>query len=183
MSARIDAMIEATIGKEGGFSNHPSDTGGATMWGITVSVARRNGYAGDMHALPRATAVRIYREEYLVKPGFAAIAEISEPIAEELFDTGVNMGQSLPATWLQQSLNALNGQGKLYPDIREDGDIGPGTRAALKAYLKARAPDATSVMLKALNCLQGARYLELARGRTANEDFAFGWLRNRVALP
>ena len=182
MSARIDAMIEATIGKEGGYSDHPSDRGGKTMWGITEAVARRNGYAGDMRALPRATAVRIYRDEYLVKPGFAAIAAISEPIAEELFDTGVNMGQAVPTLWLQQALNALNAQGKLYADIKEDGALGPCTRAALNAYLKARGADAVSVMLKALNCLQGARYLELARGRAANEDFVFGWLRNRVAL-
>lgn len=181
MTARIDAMIEATIGKEGGYSDHPSDRGGKTMWGITEAVARRNGYGGDMRRLPRTTAVAIYRAEYLEKPGFAAIAAISAPIAEELFDTGVNMGQSLPALWLQQLLNALNGQGRLYADIKEDGDLGPASRAALTACLEARGADAEAVLLKALNCLQGARYVELARSRPANEDFLFGWLRTRVA--
>src|SRR3546814_13966192 len=49
----IEGMIEATIGKEGGYSNHPADKCGPTMWGITERVARKNGYTGDMRNLPR----------------------------------------------------------------------------------------------------------------------------------
>lgn len=177
----IETMIENTIGKEGGYSNHPSDTGGATMWGITERVARKHGYRGDMRQLPRATAVAIYRQEYAIDPGFAAVAEISPAIGEELFDTGVNMGPAIPALWFQESLNAFNAQGRLYPDIREDGDIGPKTLDALRAYLRTRGADAVSVMLKALNSSQGERYKFLARSRAANEDFVFGWYRNRVA--
>ncbi|MDQ4651164.1 putative peptidoglycan-binding domain-containing protein, partial [Klebsiella pneumoniae] len=37
------------------------------------------------------------------------------------------------------------------------------------------------VLLRALNCSQGARYLELAEGREANEDFLYGWVKERVA--
>lgn len=177
----IDSMIEATIGKEGGYSNHPSDTGGATMWGITERMARKHGYRGDMRQLPRATAVAIYRQEFAIDPGFAAVAAISPAIGEELFDTGVNMGPSVPARWLQEWLNAFNGQGKLYPDIEEDADIGPGTLVALRAFLKTRGADATTVMVRALNCSQGERYKALARGRPANEDFIYGWVRARVA--
>ena len=177
----IEAMIEATIGKEGGYSNHPSDRGGPTRWGITEAVARREGYAGDMRVLPRATAVAIYRQIYAIRPGFAAVAEISPAVAEELFDTGVNMGPAVPARWFQMALNGLNRRGRDYADIVEDGDVGPATLAAYRAYRKARGADADPVMLKALNSMQGARYVELARGRPANEDFLFGWLRTRVA--
>lgn len=178
----IESMIEATIGKEGRYSNHPADTGGATMWGITERVARRNGYTGDMRELPREKAVAIYREEYAIRPGFAAVAEISPAVGEELFDTGVNMGPGVPATWFQMALNALNDGGRLYPDVAEDGDIGPGTLAAFRAYLARRGAEGESVMLKALNGLQSARYIDLARRRAANEAFVFGWLRTRVAL-
>ena len=179
----IDAMIEATIGKEGGYSDHPNDKGGPTCWGITQAVARANGYTGDMKFLPRDKAVAIYRNEYLIKPGFAAVAELSERIAEELFDTGVNMGQSVPILWLQQWLNAFNFGGKLYPDIPEAGGIGPKTLGALRAFLVSRGKqDGEAVMLRGLNCSQGQRYLELARGRMANESFVFGWLRTRVNL-
>lgn len=177
----IDAMIEATIGKEGGYSDHPADRGGPTRWGITQAVARANGYTGSMRDLPREKAVAIYRDIYAIRPGFAAVAEISPAVGEELFDTGVNMGPGVPARWFQMALNGLNDGGKLYADIAEDGAIGPATLAAFRAYRSARGAEADSVMLKALNCLQGARYIDLARTRSANEAFLYGWLRTRVA--
>src|SRR3546814_3512076 len=62
----------------------------------------------------------------------------------------------------------------LYADIKEDGDIGPATLGAFRAYLKARGAEASEVMMKALNSLQGARYIELSRTRAANEAFTFG---------
>jgi lysozyme family protein len=176
----IDSMIEGVIGREGRYSNHPSDTGGETMWGITKRVARANGYSGPMRQLPRETAKAIYYNQYVQKPGFAGVMAHSERIAEELVDTGVNMGPAHPALFLQQALNALNAQGKHYSDIVEDGDIGPATLNALKAYLKKRGKEGEDVMLKALNALQGARYIALARGRGKNEDFLYGWLRTRL---
>jgi lysozyme family protein len=177
----IDTMIDATIGKEGGYSNNPADTGGATRWGITERVARANGYSGDMKLLPRETAFAIYKAQYAIKPGFAAVAAISPAIGEELFDTGVNMGPAIPAVMFQKALNGLNNQARDYPDLKEDGDIGPASLAALKAFLAKRGKEGESVLLKALNCLQGERYIELARGRPANETFLYGWLRSRVA--
>lgn len=178
----IESMIDATIGKEGGYSNNPADRGGETMWGITERVARANGYHGPMRALPRERAVAIYRNEYAIKPGFAAVAEISAKVGEELFDSGVNLGQHTPAVWFQEWLNALNNQGKFYPDIAEDGDIGPATLSAFRSLLRARGADGETVMLKGLNCSQGERYKQIARGRAANETFVFGWLRTRVGL-
>jgi len=182
-SKLIDDMVEATIGKEGGYSNHPADRGGPTRWGITERVARRHGYRGDMRQLPRDEAKRIYLQEYLIDPGFAAVAEISPAVAEELFDTGVNMGPDVPARWFQEWLNALNDGGKLYADIAEDGDIGPGTLSALRSLRRARgAGQADLVLLRGLNADQGARYKQLARSRRANEAFVHGWLRTRVGL-
>ena len=153
----IESMIEATIAKEGGYANHPSDPGGETMFGITARVARANGYAGPMRLLTREQAKAIYRSEYAIKPGFAAVAEISPAIGEELFDTGVNMGPAVPALWFQQSLNAMNAGGSLYPDIKEDGKIGPATLNAFRNYLARRGADAEKVMLKALNGLHVRR--------------------------
>jgi lysozyme family protein len=178
----IDSLIDGVIGREGAYSNNPNDSGGETMWGVTIRVARANGYAGPMKDMPREVAKNIYFSQYVQKPGFASVMPLSAEIAEELVDTGVNMGPAVPALMFQQALNGLNNQGRDYPDIKEDGDIGPGTLAALKAYLAKRGKQGEQVMLKALNCLQGARYIELARGRAANEAFLFGWLANRVAL-
>lgn len=177
----IDQMIDRTIGREGRYSNNPADPGGETMWGITKRVARANGYTAAMGLMPREVAVRIYREQYAVKPGFSAVAKIMPAIGAELFDTGVNMGPSVPATWLQRCLNALNNNASLYPDIRVDGDIGPATLAALQSYKARRGSEGEQVMLAALNALQGERYIELAEKRSANEAFLYGWLRTRVA--
>ena len=177
----IETFIENVIGKEGGYVNHPNDRGGETIWGITVGVARECGYKGPMRGMSRDMAKDIYRTQYIVKPGFAAIAEISETIAEELVDTGVNMGPAVPSMMLQRALNALNNQGRDYADLAVDGQAGPGTRAALKAFLKKRGKDGEAVLHKALNCLEGERYIDLAEKRQKNEAFVFGWLRTRVS--
>ena len=177
----IDKLIDDVIGREGGYSNDPRDSGGATQWGITERVARSNGYTGTMQTLSRDKAVAIYREQYVIRPGFVSIIPLSERIAEELVDTGVNMGVGKAAEFLQKSLNALNNQGKDFPDLVEDMDCGPATIAALKAYLKKRGKEGEGVLLKALNALQGARYIDIARGRSANEGFVYGWFRTRVS--
>lgn len=180
MSA-FDKLVDGLIGREGGYVNNPNDPGGATRWGITQRVARKYGYQGDMRTLPRDTAVDIYRQQYWTDPGFADVAAISEAVAEELLDSGVNLGVTWPALWLQVALNGLNNQGKIYADVDEDGDVGPGTLRALKAYFAARGKEGEAVLLRALNCLQGARYIDIARGRQASEGFLYGWLRTRVS--
>lgn len=179
---RVLKIINDTIGKEGGYSNHPSDRGGPTRWGITQAKARENGYFGDMKSYPREMAVAVYLKDFWERPKINSLAAINEDIAAELFDTGVNMGAGVPAFMLQKALNALNMQGKLYADLVEDGDIGPATRAALTAYLKKRGAEGVNVMLKALNVLQGARYFDITLSRKRNEDFLYGWLRTRIEL-
>lgn len=174
-------IIDGLIGREGGYSNHPSDKGGETIWGITEAVARTHGYTGPMAEMPREIAVEIYLQKYVIDPGFGRVHTVSPRIAEELVDTGVNMGQSVAAAWLQRWLTAMNRQGRDYPDLKPDGVIGPRTIDALQAFLAKRGPRGEQVLLVALNCSQGHRYLELAEGRMANEDFLFGWLDHRVA--
>ena len=178
----VFAIIDRTIGIEGGYSNHPSDRGGPTRWGITQAVARSNGYDGDMRHYPREMAVAVYLKRYWEQPKINKIALVSMKLAEELFDTAVNMGTAWPPLFLQQALNGLNAQGKHYADIAEDGDIGPATIAALTAYLKRRGKEGEAVMLIALNVLQGARYFSIVANRRQNEDFLYGWLKNRVQL-
>lgn len=174
--------IDKVIGIEGGYSNHPSDRGGPTRWGITQAKAREHGYTGDMRSFPRERAVAIYLKDYWEKPGLANLATINEPVAEELFDTAVNMGVAWPGIFLQKALNALNRQGADYPDILEDGDIGGLTRNALRSYIAKRGRAGVDVLLLALNVLQGARYFDITLARRKNEDFLYGWLANRVAL-
>ena len=177
----VDRMIDELIEREGGFVNNPADKGGPTCFGITEAVARANGYAGPMRLLPREEAAEIYKRLYWLRPRFDEIAKRSQRIGAELFDTGVNMGPAVAATFLQRALTALNRGGKDYPDLTPDGRIGPMTLFALDAFLAAREPTpGETVLLRALEALQGERYLRLAERRPANEAFLYGWLANRV---
>lgn len=176
----IDDVIEDVLRNEGGYVNDARDAGGETNFGITIATARQNGYTGAMRDMPRDFAKEVYRRQYVIAPGFDKIAGISMPIAAELVDTGVNMGIKVAATFLQRALNGLNNQGRDYADVLVDGMAGAATRAALQAYLSKRGTTGEQRLVTLLNALQGARYLELAEGRSANEAFLYGWL-GRVA--
>jgi lysozyme family protein len=177
----VERLIDDLIEREGGYVDHPADKGGATCFGITEAVARAHGFAGPMRQLPRDEAVAIYRRLYWVRPGFDQVASRSAHVAAELFDTGVNMGPAVAATFLQRALTALNRNGGDYPDLVPDGRIGAQTLSALDAFLKVRGQGSgEAVLLRALEALQGERYLRLAERRPANEAFLYGWLANRI---
>ena len=180
-SMGVDEMIDALIEREGGYVDNAADKGGPTCFGITQAVARANGYAGSMRELPRAEAEEIYRRLYWLRPRLDEIARRSPRIAGELFDTGVNMGPAVAITFLQRALTALNRNGGDYPDLVPDGRVGPQTLAALDAFLDLRGEAAgEQVLLRAIEALQGERYLRLAERRPSNEAFLYGWLANRI---
>jgi hypothetical protein len=147
-----------------------------------------------MAQLPRDEAAAIYRRLYWLRPCFDQVARRSPALTAELFDTAANMGPAVAATFLQRALTALNRNGRDYPDLVPDGRIGPATLAALDAFLDLRGASPAigsgggdqqrtsgeTVLLRALEALQGERYLRLAERRPANEAFLYGWLANRI---
>ena len=176
----IDGLIDAVVDREGGYVDNAADKGGPTCFGITEAVARAHGYAGPMRLMPREQAGAIYRRLYWQRPHLDEIARRSERIAAELFDTGVNMGPAVAITFLQRALTALNRNAKDYPDLIPDGRVGPATLSALDSLLAIRGKSSgETVLLRALEALQGERYLRLAERRPANEAFLYGWLANR----
>ena len=186
MSGGVDvkALVDGLIDREGGYVNNPADKGGPTNFGITEAVARAQGYRGAMRELPREEAAGIYRRLYWLRPRFDEVAKRSPRLAGELFDTGVNMGPAVAVTFLQRALTALNRSGKDYADLVPDGRIGDVTLAALDAYFAVRGQSGgQTVLLRALEALQGERYLRLAERRPANEAFLYGWLANRIGEP
>ncbi len=176
----FDALIGPLLAREGGYVNDARDAGGETSWGVTVAVARAAGYAGPMKAMSREQAREVYRSGYWTGPHLDRVAAVSGAVAGKLFDLGVNMGPAVGVGLLQRVLNVLNRGARDFPDIAVDGAVGPALLGALQAFLRRRGGEGETVLLKALNCLQGARYVELAEARPANEAFEFGWLANRV---
>ena len=193
----IDQLIDALIDREGGYVSNSADKGGPTCFGITQDVARANGYAGAMRNLPREEAASMYRRLYWQRPQLGELAKRSPRLAAELFDTGVNMGPAVAISFLQRALTALNRNAADYPDLTPDGRAGPATLSALDAFLAKRGSSppvglgggdqqktsGETVLLRALEALQGERYLRLAERRPANEAFLYGWLANRIGEP
>lgn len=174
-------VIDDIIRKEGGstFTDDPADSGGATRWGVTEERARQSGYTGDMRTMPRSVAEQIYAEDYWDVVRGDDLAALSPAVAFEVVDTGVNMGPARAVSFLQRALNVFNVGGRLYADMKVDGLAGPVTVNALEDYLAARSEAA---LLKALNCLQGAAYIDLAERREKDERFVYGWIQQRVKL-
>jgi len=182
MSDLKKQVIDGILAVEGGYVNDPSDSGGETNYGITISTARRYGYLGSMDKLPRSVAFDIYAKRYWDALELDSIVSLSPAIAAELADTGVNMGVSRAGEFLQRSLNVLNDRERYYSDLKVDGDVGPATLRAFKSYLRVRGSDGEKVLVRMLNALQGAFYMNLAERRTKDERFIFGWFLHRVTV-
>jgi len=180
----FDAEFQRVVMIEGGYSDNPIDSGGRTKYGVTESVARAYGYTGEMRDLSFGTARAIYRERYWDVLKLDEVELLAPRVAAELFDTSVNCGPGVAGTFLQRALNIFNRGGSLYPEVVVDGLVGRMTLAALSAYMRVYSrysADAEVVMVRALNAQQGAFYLDLATKRPKDEEFVFGWFRNRVS--
>lgn len=116
-----DELIEDVITREGGFVDHKADRGSATKFGITKgTLARwrdRHVTVADVRALDIDEARDIYRSEYVIGPGFS---DIPDPLRVQLVDFGVHSGPAQAVRALQRVLG-----------VRDDGVLGPKTRAAL----------------------------------------------------
>lgn len=180
----FDSEFQQVVMVEGGYSDHPSDSGGKTQFGITEAVARANGYEGDMRQMPLDTARRIYKAQYWDLLQLDTISAISAKIAHELFDTGVNMGTGKAAMFLQRALSRLNRRGRDYPDVAIDGQLGPMSVSALRTFINTRGKfdESESVLIELLNAQQGTRYLDLTEqeAQDKDEDFLYGWILQRV---
>ena len=187
LQATKDAFIEIIekniLPIEGGYVNNPNDAGGPTMWGITQSVARKNGYSGPMEYLPKDVATSIYIQEYIVAPHYDKVFDVSPKIAAKMIEAGVNVRYLEPAKWLQRLLNVSNQEQKMYQDLTVDGIIGVKTTNALATLLHYRGRDnGEKFILACLNHLQGVYYIERCEAREQNEAFFYGWIMNRTLM-
>lgn len=178
LDAYLTHLVDDVEG--GAFTNDAVDAGGATRWGITQrTLAEYRGHpvtVQDVRDLPRDEALAIYRANYVTAPGFDKLAEMSMPVALEVIDTGVNMGVGTAARYLQRCLNVLDD----LPSLVADGACGPKTVAALTDYLHRRGAEGESVLVGALNALQGADYIRLAETKAFDRKWIYGWLKQRV---
>tara|TARA_R100000687_G_scaffold82025_1_gene80292 strand:- start:186 stop:695 length:510 start_codon:yes stop_codon:yes gene_type:complete len=163
-------IIKRIIEREGGFSDHPNDAGGATRYGITEKTARRHGYEGDMADLPYDLAVSIYSGEFW---DTVNASKLPANVREQVVDFCVVAGPFQAGRALQRAVNAFSRGTKLA--LKEDGIVGSKTAAAAKEA----DPDALPV---ALRSFISQYFIALARTRPTNRAFLDGWLSKRVEL-
>ena len=93
MDRNFNRAVTATLKYEGGWSNHPSDPGGATNLGVTIATFRRyvkqNGTIADLKALTVDQAKTVYRRQYW---DAVSGAELPDGVDFAVFDFGVNSG-------------------------------------------------------------------------------------------
>lgn len=120
----IDQALKHLLKNEGGYSNHPTDPGGETMYGVTFRAARAYGYLGAMKDLPWKTAIDIYAKNY-----WAPIKadQLPEALRFHVFDAAVNSGASQAVKWLQRAAG-----------VTQDGVIGPRTLSAASMVTPAK---------------------------------------------
>lgn len=112
----FDEAVTKVLKHEGGYVDHPSDPGGATNYGITIAVARENGYGGSMKDLPLDLAKKIYRAKYWDS---VQADKLPSGVRFAIFDYAVNSGPMASIRALQRVLG-----------IMDDGILGPRTIAA-----------------------------------------------------
>ena len=112
----FQTAFDLLITHEGGFSNHPDDPGGATMYGVTEVVARAEGFTGPMRDLTLDFAKSVYRKRYW---DACRCDAMPDQLRYPLFDAAVNSGPSQSIKWLQSALG-----------VKADGALGPMTQQA-----------------------------------------------------
>lgn len=159
MPSKFEACHDITAKWEGGWSDHPDDPGGKTMYGITQATLSewlgRPATAAEIRSLTKDQALAIYRDRY-----WKRIAGDSLPAGVDLciYDFGVNSGQDRSVRSLQATLG-----------VKADGWVGELTLSAL------RLRDAD----KLINDLCDRRLAFLQTLKTWKK-FGKGWA-NRVA--
>ena len=121
----IDDIITDILKAEGWdrYTDHPADRGGPTKWGITLAKWREvNGdptlTAADVRKITEEQARELYRNWYIIGPGFDKLSPILQPL---VIDCAVNHGAKRAAEWVQKAVGAV-----------QDGQIGPKTLAAIE---------------------------------------------------
>lgn len=155
MRQTLPEALELMFGDEGGYSNHPSDPGGPTKYGVTHrTLAAHRGVPrvnpDQVRALTLAEAEEIYRRSYWSQSGGDLL-----PVGLDyaVFDFGVNSGPARAVKTLQKVVG-----------VRQDGVVGAQTVAAVGKH-------AVVDVITAL-CAERMRFL---RGLKTWRKFGRGW--------
>ncbi|MBK8916349.1 MAG: hypothetical protein IPM64_17430 [Phycisphaerales bacterium] len=158
----FESALAKTLGFEGGVSDHASDRGGLTKWGVTQKTydvwrITTGQPVRPVTDLDQAEMRAIYLDLYWFP---AACDQLPEALGEVVFDMAVNSGPRAAVKALQRAL-----------DVPADGLPGPQTIAAACAA----GPAIALSFLKQ----RGALYRDIVRADPSQVAFLAGWI-NRL---
>jgi len=159
-------IIKNTLAHEGGWSDHPSDKGGATNFGITLrtyQLAYPNATKEDLRNLTLGEAATFY-EAYYDK---FKVDAYPESIRDIVFDLFVNHSPKTAAKIIQRALARMGAP------ITVDGQIGPQTLSAADVA----ATHAPKEFRTALNDTRQEHFDKLIAKDPSQAVFKKGWKR------
>lgn len=184
---------------EGGWCDVPGDAGGETYAGIArnffpdwrgwplIDAAKRHSsfregssaFSRHLSTLPGLADLVTdwYRVEWWER---MRLGQFSQIVADELFEQAVNLGRGGSGRYVQRLCNAFNrrrgprGEERIFPDLAEDGCLGPKSLSAMAELLSGRV--SAAVFVHALNGLQLAHYVGLGSKNFSKRKFMDGWL-------
>lgn len=183
---------------EGGWCNVVGDSGGETYRGIArnyhpgwmgwVIVDREK--AKGMDGLDSRLAADKPLEELITSFYKNLYWDVycldncdSQLLANEIYDSGVNIGTKTVAQWVQRALNALNNDlatsGGLWEEITVDGKVNLKVMEILNKSLKVHAR-MESRLYKILDGFQRVHYVQICESKKIREKFLSGWLDLRT---
>ena len=175
---------------EGGWSNDPADPGGETYRGISRRWFQNwSGWKAVDDARHTGPLTSGRQRELFVQLDGAVqdfyLTRFWEPvrgdhlpqiIADEAFDSAVNLSPGKAIVFLQRSLNAI-ADGR-WPDVAVDGDCGERTLAAVA---ECEVADDLWLLEAAMNDEQWAYYRSRMAANPALRRFARGWRARALA--
>ena len=185
--AKFTPAYRLTSKQEGGYANHKNDKGKETYKGISrrywpkwrgwtfidalKDIPNFPDNLEQVHDLD-VLVKEFYLENFWNDLNLSSLT--SQAVANEVYDTAVNMGGKASVKMLQAACNLLNRDQKTFKDIKEDGVIGPKTLVAIQKSEE-------KYLLKILNVLQGCHYIGQLLDDSTQEVFLRGWLK-RVTI-
>ncbi|WP_158826622.1 glycoside hydrolase family 108 protein [Mucilaginibacter lacusdianchii] len=177
--ANFIQAFNITLGNEGGYANNPNDHGGETYagvarnfwpkwagWPIVDQVVAQ--HPANLDAQLRsnsnlqAAVESFYQENFWDVVGLGALQ--SQQLADQLFDTAVNMGTGMAARFLQQAINELKPN-----TVTVDGQVGPHTIEA------ANAANGEALYNQVI-ALRRERYLAIIQTNPSQAQFEHSWM-------
>lgn len=156
---------------EGDYSNHKSDRGGATRFGITRKTASlwrgRDVTDEEMKSFPLSEAKEIYEKLYWKTNNLDCVDHPATACA--IFDIGVVCGTRSAARLAQR---ACNERGK---ELRVDGVLGRNSLAAINSLSHGE-------FIRAFADLAAARFRGIVERNPRQRVFERGWLRRADRL-